>query len=181
MNNRFLKLSYKQILIYSGILTIALFLILRIFNNVLITPAAPDGIVSFELAKNMEMIQSILSSWDFYAKINASLSLGIDFLFLIVYALFFATACYLVAQSFSNNKWIYNTGMLLAKLQFVAGLFDAIENIALTKLLLGSSNNTLPLIAYYFASTKFLILIIGIIYIIVGLLVSFFQRDAKPA
>ncbi|NHZ86574.1 MAG: hypothetical protein GWP19_11965, partial [Planctomycetia bacterium] len=63
------------------------------------------------------------------------------------------------------------------KLQFVAALFDAIENIALIKLLLGSQNGIYSSIAYYFASIKFAIIAIGIIYIIIGLLTLLFHKE----
>ncbi len=175
--NWFSKLTYKQTLIFSGIFTIILFLILKYFGNPLITETAPGGIISFELAKEIDRSISIISSWDLNARINAGLSLGIDFLFLVVYAIFFATACYLIAQKYVNkNNWMYKTGLLLAKLQFIAALFDAIENIALIKLSLGPNSSLFPSIAYYFASIKFTIIVIGIIYIIIGLLTLPFQK-----
>ncbi len=68
---------------------------------------------------------------------------------------------------------------MLTKLQFVAALFDAIENIALIKLLLGSNNSLFPSIAYYFASIKFVLIAIGIIYIIIGLLTLQFQKELE--
>ncbi len=150
------------------------------FDKPLITENAPNGIISFELAKEMDKSLAIISSWDLNAKVNAGLSLGIDFLFLVLYAIFFSTACFLIAQKYSNkNNWIYKTGLLLAKLQFVAALFDAVENIALIKLLLGSINSLFPSIAYYFASIKFTIIIIGIIYIIIGIFTLLFQKGIK--
>ncbi|MCJ7802113.1 MAG: hypothetical protein MUP82_07130 [Candidatus Marinimicrobia bacterium] len=179
-NNILSKLTYKRILIFSGILTIIIFFALRYFGNPLITNNAPGGIISFELAKDNDQSIAIISSWDLNAKVNAGLSLGIDFLFLIVYAIFFATACYLVAQKYINkNNLMYKTGLLIAKLQFVAALFDAIENIALIKLLLGSNNSIFPTIAYYFASIKFALIAIGIIYIIIGYTASLFQKGLE--
>ncbi len=175
----FSNFAYRQILIISGIFTIILFLLLGHFDKPLVTETAPNGIISFELAKDIDKSISIIASWDINAKINAGLSLGIDFLFLVVYSIFFATACYLIAQKFINKNWMYKTGLLFAKLQFVAALFDAIENIALIKLLLGSNNSLFPSIAYYFASIKFAIIAIGIIYIIIGLLTSLFQKILK--
>ncbi|MBU0529706.1 hypothetical protein KKF86_08130 [bacterium] len=167
----------KFISVITGILTIILFLVLGYFDKSLITENAPGGIISFELAKEIDTSVSIISSWDLNAKVNAGLSLGIDFLFLVVYAIFFATACYLIAKKYINkNNWMYKTGLLIAKLQFVAALFDAIENIALIKLLLGSNNSIFLMIAYYFASIKFAIIAIGIIYIIIGLLTLLFQK-----
>ncbi len=76
----------------------------------------------------------------------------------------------------NSNPFLYKFGLLIAQLQFIAGLFDAIENVALIKLLLGSQNGIYSLIAYYFASMKFAIIAIGIIYIIIGLIASLFQK-----
>jgi len=178
--NLFFKLSYKRTLIISGFFTIIIFLTLGYFDRSLITETVPNGIISLELAKDIDKSISIISSWNLNAKVNAGLSLGIDFLFLVVYSIFFATACYLVAQKYLNkNNWTYKIGLLLARLQFVAALFDAIENIALIKLLLGSNNNIFSLIAYYFASIKFVLIAIGIIYIIVGYTASVFQKGFK--
>ena len=171
------KLSYKRTLIISGLLTIIIFLTLGYFDKSLITEAAPNGIISLELAKDIDISIGIISSWNLNARVNMGISLGIDFLFLVVYSIFFATACYLVAQEYlDKNNWMYKIGLLLAKLQFIAALFDAIENIALIKLLLGSNNNIFSLIAYYFASMKFVIITIGIIYIIFGYTASLFQK-----
>ena len=175
------RFTYNQILISSGIITIILFLVLSYFDIPLKTTVAPNGFISFELAKNIDTSISIISSWDLTAKINAGLSLGIDFLFLAVYSIFFASACFLIAQKFINqNDWLYKTGLLLAKLQFVVVLFDAIENVALIQLLLGSYNGLYSSIAYYFASIKFIIIAVCIIYIIIGLLTSLIQKRSVP-
>ena len=179
-NNILSKLTYKRILIFSGFLTIIIFFSLSYFGNPLITNHAPSGIISFELAKDNDQSIAIISSWGLNAKVNAGLILGIDFLFLVVYSIFFSTACYLVAQKYINKiNLLYRTGLLIAKLQFVAALFDTIENIALIKLLLGSNNSIFPTIAYYFASIKFVIIAIGIIYIIIGLLTALFQKGLE--
>jgi len=176
-NKLIVNLSNKNTLLYSGLLGVILFLVLGYFNKPLVTEIAPNGIVSFELAKDINTSISIISSWDLNAKINAGLSLGIDFLYIVIYSIFFATSCYLIAQKFvTKNNWIYKTGLLLAKLQFVAALFDAIENIALIKLLIGSQNGIYSSIAFYFASIKFAIIAIGIIYIIAGFLTSLFHK-----
>ena len=177
INKRIISLSNKSILLYSGFFGVILFLALGYFNKPLITEIAPNGIVSFELAKDINMSISIISSWNLNAKINAGLSLGIDFLYLVIYSIFFATSCYLISQKYINkNNLIFKTGLLLTKLQFVAALFDAIENIALIKLLIGSNNKIYSSIAFYFASIKFLIIALGIVYIIIGLLTSLFQK-----
>ncbi len=150
---------------------------MRSFLTPLVTNEAPSGIIAFELAKTLEQSQAILASWDANEKINAGISLGIDFLFLFVYGVFFALACFSVAIKFKNSvEWFYKLGITLAFLQIVAALFDAIENIALIKLLLGSNNSLFSPIAYYFASIKFAIIAIGIVYIIIGIFTLLFQK-----
>ena len=169
--------SLKSSLIFFGILTAVVFLAMKSVSEPLITPEAPGGIISFELAKSLEQSQAMLDSWDTNAKINAGLSLGIDFLFLFAYGIFFAIACFSVAKKFKDRiNWLYKLGVYLAFLQLVAALFDAIENVALIKLLLGSNNGIHSSIAYYFVSIKFAIIAIGFIYIIMGLLTSLFQK-----
>ena len=178
--NRFQNYSLKAPLIFFAIFTIIAFLSMRAFLEPLITSEAPGGIISFELAKTLEQSQAILSSWDTNVKINTGISLGIDFLFLFFYGFLFALACFSIAKKFKNNiEWFYKLGVYLAFLQFVAALFDAIENIALIKLLLGSNNEIHSSIAFYFASMKFAIIAIGIIYIIIGLFTSLFQKGLK--
>lgn len=172
-----IKLSNKNILLVSGILTLILFFVLRVFDAPLHTEEAPGGIVSFELAKTIDKTELILLSWDSNAKISAGLSLGIDFLFLISYSIFIATSCLLVAYKYKDIKpIIYKIGITLAYLQFVAALFDAIENVALIKLLLGSQNAIYPSIAFYFATMKFLLIILAIVYILSSLIVLIFQK-----
>ncbi len=177
MLDRLQNNSQKQLLLFFGILTAIVFLAMRSVSEPLITSEAPGGIISFELAKSLEQSQAMLASWDTNTKINAGLSLGIDFLFLFVYGIFFAVACFSVAKKFKDRThWFYTLGVYLAWLQLVAALFDAIENAALIKLLLGSLNSVYSSIAYYFASIKFVIIAIGIIYIIIGLLSLLFQK-----
>ena len=164
---------------YSGILTVLLLIAMQSFDAPLNTTAAPNGIVSFELAKDMDVSQIILSSWDETAKVNAGLSLGFDFLFLIAYSIFLASLCYAVAKRFKErNKWIYKLGLSLAVFQFVAALFDIIENIALIKLLLGSQNGVYSTLVFYFASIKFILIILGLLYIIIGFITSLFLNKS---
>ena len=161
------KYYTKDLLIISAILTLLVFLALRIYDEPLHTSAAPNGIVSFEFAYNIDSAMEILYSWDSNAKMNAGLSLGIDYLFLVVYSLFFSISVYLIAQKFDNKfDLMKKLGIALAVLLIIAGLCDAIENYALIKLLLGSENSIFPLTAYYFASLKFVIIGLALFYIL---------------
>lgn len=182
MNLWIAKLSDKNILLKTAILTLILFIALRSFDVPLHTSVAPSGIVSFEFAKNIETANEILESWDVTAKTNAGLSLGIDFLFLFAYSIFFSTACFLVANKYFNKyPKIFKIGLFFSYLLLIAGVFDAIENIALIKLLLGSNDSVNSLIAYYFALTKFTLIVLGLLYIILGFTFGFTikQSDGK--
>jgi len=176
MDKWLIKLSNKNILFLSAILTIVVFLSLRGFDSSLHTVHSPNGIVSFEFAKTIETSDLIISSWNANAKMNAGLSLGIDFLFLFAYSIFFVTACLMIANNFNQSHLVYKIGIVLAYLLLIAGICDAIENIALIKLLLGSTNEIYPLIAFYFASIKFSIIAVGILYIIPGYLYKLIKK-----
>ena len=141
-------------------------LTLNYFDKFLKTPAAPNGIVSFELAQTLPKSQAILASWNEQAKTFAGLSLGFDFLYITIYTVFLALLLYFSLKKITNNKVLYKIGKTLIYLIFLAGLFDVIENIALIKLLSGQQQAILSRIAYGAASLKFLIIILGILFLI---------------
>lgn len=73
-------------------------ILLNIVGQPLITPAAPYGIVSFELAGNVTEASEMLSSWDSDARLHASFSLGFDY----VWMLFYSTTIALVLILFGS-------------------------------------------------------------------------------
>jgi hypothetical protein len=70
----------------------------------LTTAAAPRGIVSLELAGDLEQGNRILTAWSTEGKVYAALSLGLDYLFLIVYAAFISLACVLIARNLVSRN-----------------------------------------------------------------------------
>ncbi len=56
-------------------------------NRPLMTPAAPSGIISLQLAWTPGNAQSMLDSWDPDAQFFAAFGLGFDYLFMPAYAL----------------------------------------------------------------------------------------------
>jgi hypothetical protein len=165
-------------LIFSVILLVSI----QILDRPLRTREAPHGIVSFELAKNYEQSRRILNSWDAKAKTHAALSLGLDYLFLIVYAIFIGLACLQVANGLqSHYRLLAKTGWVLAWAQILGAILDALENFVLIQLLLESSQTGLPGLARWCAIVKFSIVGTGLIYIFGGLpaigLKKYFQRS----
>ena len=60
-----------------------------------------------------------------------------------------------------------------------AALFDAIENIGLIQLLLGNLEQTWSSLAFYFALPKFVIIVIGIIYILFNFVYYLVQKYSQ--
>jgi len=150
-------------------------------DRALISASAPNGIVSFELAGNIDRANKILTAWGSEGKVHATLSLGLDYLFLIVYALFISLACVRIARHLKIRfSFLATWGFVLGWAQFLAALLDAIENFALIKLTLGSLRETWPVIARWCALVKFGIVGLGLVYILTGTLLIFVLKREKP-
>lgn len=156
-------------MIIALVLSLVLLIALRILDAPLRTTFAPRGIVSFELAKDADASRQILDSWNAEAKMHAALSLGLDYLFLIVYAVFISLACVQVGQSLRHRSpLLARLGEILAWSQFLAAILDAIENAALISLLFHSKGLWWPAVARGCALIKFTIVGAGLIYIAAG-------------
>ena len=162
----------KKALVLALVLSLVLLVALRILDIPLRTPVAPRGIVSFELAKDADASRLIRASWNARAKTHAALSLGLDYLFLIVYAVFISLACVQTGKAIQHiSPLLARLGAILAWAQFVAAILDAVENLALISLLLDSERLWLPAVARGCAIVKFTIVSAGFVYIGGGLLV----------
>lgn len=157
-------------------LTMLMFAIFRVLDEPLRTPAAPNGIVSFELARTPEKASQILASWTPIKGNNiwenrkrllfASLGLGLDYLFMPLYSLALAFGTTLAINR--QTGWIKSLGSLAGWGAFVAVLFDAVENFALFQVLLGAYESSYPAIAASCAMIKFGLLIFGLLIAVVG-------------
>ena len=135
-----------------------------------------QGIISFELAKDLSKSEAILNAWNMESKTAAGMSLGFDFLFLLVYALFISILIHTLNERLWKHTKIYTIGVILIWCMFLAALFDMIENVALIKLLLGDLQQKWSSIAYYFAISKFSLLFIGILFIVLNSIISLFKK-----
>jgi len=167
-----------------ALIFLALFLtvILQIVGGPLATGAAPAGIVSFEFAGNLEQVEKILTSWDQEARLHAALSLGLDYLYLVVYALAIGATC-LKAAAFWRGKrtGLARLGFWLGWSQGVAALLDAIENLALIRLLFGATTPFWPPLAQICATVKFLLVLSGLVYVLLTALLYLLRRVAPNA
>ena len=165
-------------------LTLSLFAVFRVLDQPLRTPAAPNGIVSFELAGSPLQAQAITEEWKRSSLLLsavagqadpnivnvpytfAAFGLGIDYLFMPVYAFALAFGTLLAANR--HGGWFKSLGAVAGYGAFAAALFDAVENYALFQILLNRVYSPYPEIAYYCASLKFALLIFGLLYALAG-------------
>jgi len=146
--------------------------VILVFNSTgapTITPAAPQGIVSLQLAGSVEAAERILASWDGAAKLRAAFGLGLDFLFPLLYAATLGSACVWAARAF-RRVWpgLAAGGVLLAWEMGLAALFDYLENVALLAILFGGARPPLPEIARALALLKFCLIGVALVYIALG-------------
>jgi hypothetical protein len=151
------------------VLSLILMVSLQILGAPLITAEAPLGIISFELAGDLELARNMIASWGPEGQVYAGLNLGLDYLFMVAYAGAIALGCMLAAQSLAERvPPLAYLGAVLAWGQVGAALLDALENYALIHILLGSEQEMWALIARWSALPKFAIVFCGIFYVLLG-------------
>lgn len=130
----------------------------------LVTKEAPHGILSFEFAGTATQANAIAGSWLLPgARFDAGLSLGLDYLFMPLYASSIALCCVLLSRGIA--RVLGNIGSLLAWAQWLAALLDAVENYALINVLQGAQGDFWPSLAYQCALPKFVIVALGLAFV----------------
>lgn len=151
-------------------------LFLTIVLSSLLQYLSPNpSILNFEFAGSIEEAQRQISVWGDEGRLLAIRQTYLDFAFLLSYPLTLCLFILRVAQK--QPEGLRQFGITLGALQPVAGLLDAVENLALLKTLHGSTSNLFPVIAYYGAAGKFLIVIGGIIFLIIGAILNIGLRE----
>jgi hypothetical protein len=130
-------LQRGKVLLFLSVLTTAPGIIIWILGADLKTDKAPQGIVSLQLAGDPLVAVSILNSWALKSG-TASRVVGLDYTFLLLYSTTLALAC-IWASGLWLNSAMTELGIWLAWGQWVAGLFNAIQNFLLLRML-GQAN-----------------------------------------
>jgi hypothetical protein len=163
----------KPLFIALLIWTLGLFIVFWFLDR----PLSPNGIVSFELARTPERVSAIMAGWTPLAKLYAALGLGLDYLFMPSYALTIALGVLLALKR--HGGWFASLGIWVGWGSLAAALFDAFENIALWETLAHGVNLTWPQVAFWCASFKFGLILIGIGFALLGALLPKSVQDAK--
>jgi hypothetical protein len=170
---------HKLYFFISLVFTLSLMIILNIAGAPMVTEAAPYGIVSFELSGSITGSQAILASWDEGARLSAAFNLGLDYLFMPVYAFTISLACLWAGKVLSLRGWPLDFAAVpLAWGQWLAAGLDAIENLGLTLVLFRGPAFPWPQLAALCASIKFALIILGILYAVTALLAALSTRPS---
>lgn len=126
-------------------------------------------IIAFELAHTPGRAAEIVETWGRDGIAAARLQTYLDFGFLMLYSNAIALGVISIMSAAADRSFIPGLGRALAYGQWVAGLFDAVENLALLQILNGDVGSPWPQIAYYFATIKFALVGLGLLYILIYL------------
>ena len=160
------------------VLTLILSGVMTWLDTPLRNDEAPFGIGSFELAKTLARSQRVIASWDAPARIYAGLSLGIDYLYLVLYSASISLACVRLARALSRQSThLAATGLALAWAQPLAAALDAVEDYALIRILLGSQEVAWPLLAWACAIPKFALVAAGLLYVLLAGIYALLTRN----
>lgn len=132
------------------------------------------GIVAFERARTSATATHYYRELGGSGRDAARTSLYLDYPYLILYGLFFAAACLVVAARAAERGMprLAHVGRWLALGALVGAACDAVENAALLRVLAGHTDQPWPGIAYGFATAKFALTIAAALFAVVGFVVT---------
>lgn len=156
-----IKPSYALVLL--AILNVIVIAVMQSFTQALL----PYNIVAFEFAGSPEQAHQMVNTWQENGVLDSVYFLiGFDYLFMLTYSMFLWLACIQLAKAIHGK--IKNIIVVIAWLQPLAAILDAIENLALYKIVEGSHEIHWPLLAAWCAGPKFAIAGIGLLTIAIG-------------
>lgn len=164
---------------HRGLILLALFLGSTVFLLLMRAPVAEMGdrgvgIIEFELARTSEQASEHYGALGEEGRDEARRSLYLDYPYLVLYGFLYAAACLVVAARAveRNMPRLAAWGRPAAICGLVGATFDAVENAALLRVLDGHTDQPWPGIAFTFASGKFLLLAVAVLYAIAGFLLT---------
>jgi nitrate/nitrite transporter NarK len=162
-------MARRRGLIASGIAMVALFLAMSPAENRMTDTGGP-GMVPFELSGGQHRADEILAEWGEDGQDAAREQLWIDFGFMLAYGSLLTFALAAVLDLARKRGWrrFAAVGGVVALFGALGASCDALENICLL-LILGGAGAAFPLLATSFATCKFILLALAIVYLIAGI------------
>ena len=153
-----------------------------IWSKNFLLPLKTKEIVRFETAKKLAVAESIITEWksaDDGRMEKAIQSIYVDYIFIVLYTTGLTIACIYLSQ-LTGHEVLKKAGRFIPFLVVGAGVCDIIENMAMLNSFTGHLNGWNVLVAYDMAVTKFSIVILTLIFVLVCLIFSMLtQMNAK--
>jgi hypothetical protein len=138
-------------------------------------------IMEFEMMRTTSRAASLIAYLGADGIDAARQQLYVDYGLMIAYAVVLSASCMMLASR-AGTGWVARFGPLFGRLAIVAAVCDAIENVALLVVLGNHPNQPWPGLASGFATVKFALLGLVIVYLLVGWLATLrTQRNPEPA
>lgn len=154
-------------------------------GSVLKTAATPKGILNLEFAYDTTATRVITTAWSPSAAPGgqdlitaAERNTWYDFGFLFFYALFLCNACYFLAAQLRGSARV---GRLLGRGALVAGGLDILENIGMLLTLDGTHQNYIAIATTFFASIKWMLALLALLYILVAGAMVLYKKLSRKA
>ncbi|MGH0035752.1 MAG: hypothetical protein ACQGVK_12070 [Myxococcota bacterium] len=170
--------SRRRLLVVLTVALAGLSVALTWLGAPLATPEAPRGILSFEFAGSNANAARMVASWGPEARAAAHTTLGLDYLYLLVYPAWFSLACVRLAAR--RRGALARLGLWAAWAVWAASPLDAVENAALLGLLGEAPADGLAALAFACAAPKFAVVGAAALYLIVGLVARGAGPDGDP-
>jgi hypothetical protein len=168
-----------------GLIVLGL-LLLTLAVGALALPALDDmgdvGIIEFELARTSEQASEYYGELGESGRDAAQESLYLDYPYLVLYGLLYAAACIVVAARAEERGMarLARWGRPLAVAALAGAACDAVENLALLRVLDGHTDQPWPGIAFTFATAKFALIACAVLYAVIGFVLTL-RRPASPS
>lgn len=153
------------LLIISGVLSFA---VNRSMKQLVAAVVPPP--LRLQFARSEVRALKLLDKWSDADKRAVRLNLALDFLFVVIYVAGLTVACALAANALDAARWPGGVGMggVFVRAIIIAGLLDAVENVAQLLMLAGQKAQPWPALASVCASIKFVLATATVLYALYG-------------
>lgn len=166
-----MKIRDLILILFLGV--ILFMLALRFQGQQLITPSAPNGILSLELSHDADHTAKIVTEWAGTIRSSFYINMLLDFIFIIFYGLFLYTSCRYIALL--NPTW-KRLAAIMAAASLTAMSFDVIENVLMITSVTTATDPTITFLTRLFAILKFSLVAIVLVFIIIAWLIYYIKK-----
>lgn len=162
--------------------TILIAVAMSIVDHPLKTNHAPLGIISLQLAGSTQAARLVVFDWHPKERLAAAFGLGLDYLFMLSYSVWFFLGCRWAAERWMKSN--LSRGRLFGWLAWgaiLAAVLDAVENVILLIFLQSDGRSVLYPLAFWCAVPKFVLILMAVGIWISGNFVAREGGATKPA